>query len=111
MISMLRNWSRCYLAWVLMLNENYKPNHRLRQVSQTYFKLKNNKTEWYNIDHNNYSHLIKYIQRGAVQIDSGVPETMLIQIAFKTRAILYYWSLPTMTALRQTSLGNGRSDF
>ena len=82
LINILRNWSRSYLAWVLMLDEDRKPNNGPHPASQTPLELKNDGSVWYNIDYYIYGQFMKYIQRDAVRIDSGSPEKWFNQIAF-----------------------------
>ena len=67
----LRNWARSYNAWVIMLDTNQKPNNGPHSATPTGIELVPETLEVrYNHDYFMYGQFMKYIQRGAVRIDS-----------------------------------------
>lgn len=71
MIAILRNWSRTYSAWVTMLDENRKPNRGPHSASATPIELKEDLSVEYRYDYYMYGQFMKFIQRGAVRIESS----------------------------------------
>jgi glucosylceramidase len=70
----LRNWSRSYSAWVIMLDEHQKPNRGPHNASATCIELLDNGTVRYNFDYYMQGQFMKYIQRGAIRVDSTLPD-------------------------------------
>jgi len=75
MIAILRNWSRSYNGWVTMLDEHRKPNRGPHSASATAIELKDDLTVEYRYDYYMYGQFMKFIQRGAVRIESNNLET------------------------------------
>ncbi|MDP8242568.1 MAG: glycoside hydrolase family 30 beta sandwich domain-containing protein [Candidatus Hinthialibacter antarcticus] len=70
-IKIFRNWSRTYQAWVLFLDENQKPNNGPHDATPTSIERLADNSVRYNFDHFMYGHFSRFIQRGAVRIDSS----------------------------------------
>ena len=70
----LRNWSRSYNAWVIMLDEHRKPNRGPHDASATCVERMDDGTIRYNFDYYMYGQFMKFIQRGAVRVESSLPE-------------------------------------
>lgn len=70
LIAILRNWSRTYNAWVTMLDEHRKPNRGPHLASATCIELKDDLSVEYRYDYFMYGQFMRFIQRGAVRIDS-----------------------------------------
>ena len=71
----LRHWSRSYNAWVIMLDENRKPNRGPHSASATSVELLKDGSVRYNFDYYAYGQFMKFIQRDAVRVESTLPET------------------------------------
>ena len=70
-IEIFRNWARTYMAWVVLLDENQKPNNGPHDATPTSIeRLADNRVR-YNFDHSMYGHFSRFIQRGAVRIASS----------------------------------------
>lgn len=69
----LRNWSRSYNAWVIMLDEHQKPNRGPHDASATCIELLDDGSVRYNFDYYMQGQFMKYIQRGAVRVESSLP--------------------------------------
>ena len=67
-ISIFRHWARSYNAWVIMLDEERKPNNGPHSASQTALELLDDGTVRYNFDYYMYGQFSKFIQRGAVRV-------------------------------------------
>ncbi len=70
----LRNWSRSYNAWVIMLDEHQKPNRGPHDASATCVELLDDGSVRYNFDYYMQGQFMKYIQRGAVRVESSLPD-------------------------------------
>ncbi|MCL4692948.1 MAG: hypothetical protein KJ060_10625 [Candidatus Hydrogenedentes bacterium] len=66
----LRHWSRSYNAWVIMLDERQKPNRGPHNATPTSVELLDDGSVRYNFDYYMYGQFMKFIQRGAVRIES-----------------------------------------
>ena len=73
-IAILRNWSRTYNAWVTMLDEHRKPNRGPHSADATTIELKDDLSVEYRYDYFMYGHFMKFIQRGAVRVESTMPD-------------------------------------
>ncbi len=69
----LRHWSRSYNAWVIMLDEHRQPNRGPHSASATCIELLDDGSVRYNFDYYMQGHFMKYIQRGAVRVESSLP--------------------------------------
>jgi len=84
LIGILSHWSRSYNAWVTLLDEHRKPNRGPHHASATCVELKDDLSVEYSYDYYVYGQFMKFIQRGAVRIDSFMPETRgFAHIAFR----------------------------
>lgn len=82
--AILRNWSRSYNAWVTMLDEHRKPNRGPHHASATCIELKEDLSVEYRYDYYMYGQFMKYIQRGAVRIDTNDDESRFFtNVAFR----------------------------
>jgi glucosylceramidase len=70
----LRNWSRSYNAWVIMLDEHRKPNRGPHGASATCIELLDDGSVRYNFDYYMQGQFMKYIQRDAVCVESSLPD-------------------------------------
>ena len=70
----LRNWSRSYNAWVIMLDEHHKPNRGPHSASATCVEMLDGGTVRYNFDYYMYGQFMKFIRRDAVRVESTRPE-------------------------------------
>lgn len=70
----LRHWSRSYNAWVIMLDEHRKPNRGPHSASATCIELLDDGSVRYNFDYYMQGQFMKYIQRGAVRVESSLPD-------------------------------------
>lgn len=84
--NILRNWSRSYSAWVVMLNEHRKPNRGPHSASATIIELKDTGAVEYRNDYYLYGQFMKFIPRGAVRVESDNPEgkRLFSNVAFRT---------------------------
>lgn len=83
MADIFRNWSRSYNAWVTLLDEDRKPNRGPHKASATCIELKKNLAVEYRQDYYIYGQFMKFLQRGAFRISSGLQETRLFNhVAF-----------------------------
>jgi O-glycosyl hydrolase len=70
-ISFFRNWARSYNAWVIMLDQDRKPNRGPHSASQTCIELNTNDLSvTYNFDYYMYGQFMKFVQRGAKRVES-----------------------------------------
>lgn len=70
-VSYLRNWARCYNAWVTVIDHRAQPNRGPHHCSPTCIVLNSDTLELeYRFDYYMYGHFMKYIDRGAVRIGS-----------------------------------------
>ncbi len=70
----LRHWSRSYNAWVIMLDEHRKPNRGPHDASATCIELLDDGSVRYNFDYFMQGQFMKFIQRGAVRVESSLPD-------------------------------------
>jgi len=84
LIDILRHWSRSYNAWVTLLDEHRKPNRGPHHASATCIELKDDLSVEYRYDYYMYGQFMKFVQRGAVRIDSFMPEVRgVAHVAFR----------------------------
>jgi glucosylceramidase len=83
LISYLQNWASSYNAWVTMIDEKRGPNRGPFPCSDTIVKLNGKDLSvTYRFDYYIYGQFMKFVQRGAVRIDSGKPEKAFGSVAF-----------------------------
>jgi glucosylceramidase len=82
-VEILRNWSRSYNAWVIMLDENRKPNRGPHTASATCIELKDDRSVKYRFDYYMYGQFMKFIPRGAVRIASTYGKKEPANVAFR----------------------------
>lgn len=82
-IQILRNWSRSYNAWVVMLDENRLPNNGPHDASETMIVLQDDLTVRYTFDYYMYGHFMKFIPRDSVRIESSPSTRDFGQIVFE----------------------------
>ena len=70
----LRNWSRSYNSWVIMLDEHRKPNRGPHSASTTCIELLDDGSVRYNFDYYMQGQFMKYIQRDAVRVETSLPD-------------------------------------
>ncbi|HPO16382.1 MAG TPA: glycoside hydrolase family 30 beta sandwich domain-containing protein [Candidatus Hydrogenedentes bacterium] len=70
----LRNWSRSYNAWVIMLDEHRKPNRGPHSASATCIELLDDGSVRYNFDYYMQGQFMKFILREAVRVESSLPD-------------------------------------
>ncbi len=76
LIEKLRNWACSYNAWVTILDDKGGPNNGPFEADQTIITLNRKlKTPVEHFDFLLYGHFMKYIQRGAVRVDSNCPRS------------------------------------
>jgi glucosylceramidase len=83
LIEKLRNWASSYNAWVTILDDHGQPNNGPFEASRTIITL--NPATRKPIEHFDfflYGHFMKFIQRGAVRVDSEGPRR-LPHVAFR----------------------------
>lgn len=66
----LRHWSRSYNGWVVMLDEHRRPNRGPHHASATCIELLDDGSVRYNFDYYMMGQFMKFIQRGAVCVES-----------------------------------------
>ena len=83
LIDRFRNWAACYNAWVLMLDDEGKPNNGPFAAKYATVAL-NTKTLQpdYLLDYYVYGQFMKFIPRGAVRVESHSVGEAPAQIAF-----------------------------
>ena len=84
-ISILRNWARSYNAWVMMLDEDRKPNNGPHSASRTAIELLRNGEVRYNFDYFMYGQFMKFIRPGAVRVASTDGSVRFDNVAFKRK--------------------------
>lgn len=83
-ISFLRNWARCYNAWVTIINDKAEPNPGPHDCSPTCIVLDSKTLEIeYRFDYYMYGHFTRFIKAGAVRIDSTPSTKSLPNVAFR----------------------------
>jgi len=85
LIERLRNWAASYNAWVLMLDDQGKPNNGPFAANYATVAL-NTKTlkPEYLLDYHVYGQFMKFIPRGAVRVESRSIGDAPSQVAFRT---------------------------
>lgn len=83
-IEILRHWARSYNAWVIMLDEDRKPNNGPHSASATCIELKKDLSVEYRFDYYMYGQFMKFIPRGAVRVESTPGDRSFANVAFKT---------------------------
>lgn len=85
LIERLRNWATSYNAWVLMLDDQGKPNNGPFDAKFATVAL-NTKTlkPDYLLDYHLYGQFMKFIPRGAVRVESRTLGQAPAQVAFRT---------------------------
>ena len=73
----LRNWSRSYNFWVVMLDEHRKPNRGPHSASATCVELLDDGSLRWNYDYYMYGQFMKFVRPGAVRIDSSGADSRL----------------------------------
>ncbi|MCC7373176.1 MAG: hypothetical protein IT581_00870 [Verrucomicrobiales bacterium] len=84
LIQRFRNWATSYNAWVIMLDEQGRPNNGPFPATHATLKLHSDTLrveELFEFD--NYGHFSKFIQRGAVRVASDPASTDLNHVAFR----------------------------
>jgi glucosylceramidase len=83
-ISFLRNWARCYNAWVTVIDHEAEPNPGPHDCSPTCIVLNSEALELtYRFDYYMYGQFTKFIRRGAVRIASTSSSKSLPNVAFR----------------------------
>jgi len=83
-VSFLRNWSRCYNAWVTIIDHKAEPNPGPHDCSPTCIVLNSNTLNLeYRFDYYMYGQFMKFIRPGAVHIDSNPSTASLPNVAFR----------------------------
>ncbi|MBZ5585594.1 MAG: glycosyl hydrolase [Acidobacteriia bacterium] len=84
LMDILRNWASSYNAWVTMIDEKRGPNRGPFPPSPTIL-LRNSQEQsvTYRFDYYIYGQFMKFVQRGAVRIDSGEMEKTFGSVAFR----------------------------
>ncbi len=72
-IGILRNWSRTYSAWVVMLDEHLQPNSGPHDADPTPVELLDDGTVRFNPDYFIYGQFMRSIGRDAVRVASSDP--------------------------------------
>ena len=84
LIEIVRNWASSYNAWVTMIDENRGPNKGPFPPSPTILLLNGkDQSVTYRFDYYIYGQFMKFVQRGAVRIDSGESERTFGSVAFR----------------------------
>ena len=82
-ISFLRNWARCYNAWVTVIDHKAQPNPGPHHCSPTCIVLNSKTLELdYRFDYYMYGQFMKFIKAGAVRINSTPSSKSLPNVAF-----------------------------
>lgn len=85
-VEILRNWSRSYNFWVVMLDEHRRPNRGPHSASATCLELLDDGTVRTNFDYFMYGQFMKFIPRDAVRVQSTEPDGGPRNVAFLTPA-------------------------
>lgn len=84
LIERLRNHAASYNAWVTMLDDNRKPNNGPFPASRTILTLNPTTLEVSeHFDFDLYGHFMKFIDRGAVRIESSDSARDIANVAFR----------------------------
>jgi glucosylceramidase len=83
-VSYLRNWARCYNAWVTMIDHRAQPNPGPHDCSPTCIVLNSDTLELeYRFDYFMYGHFTKFIRPGALRIGSSAGKGAISTVAFR----------------------------
>lgn len=85
-VEILRNWSRSYNFWVVMLDEHRRPNRGPHDASATCLELLDDGTVRTNFDYFMYGQFMRHIPRGAVRLESSTPAGGPVNVAFENPA-------------------------
>jgi O-glycosyl hydrolase len=84
LMDILRNWASSYNAWVTMIDENRGPNRGPFPPSPTIMLFNStDQSVTYRYDYYIYGQFMKFVQRGAVRIESGELGSALGSVAFR----------------------------
>jgi len=83
-IEILRNWARSYNAWVIMLDEERKPNNGPHSASRTCIELMDDGSVAYHFDYFMYGQFMKFIPRGATRIATPAGDRGFATVAVHT---------------------------
>lgn len=84
LVSFFRNWTQSYTGWVILLDEERKPNNGPHHASETCIVLNTkDKSLQYNFDYFMYGQFMKFIDRDAVRIASEGTKGSPVCVAFK----------------------------
>ncbi len=84
LIERLRNWASSYNAWVTILDENGKPNNGPFEASRTIITFDaQTGRPIENLDYFLYGQFMKFIERGAVRLESTEGTRSLTNVAFR----------------------------
>ena len=84
LIDKLRNWASSYNAWVTILDDKGKPNNGPFDADRTMVTLDAGTLK--PVEHFDfflYGHFMKFIQRGAVRVESSSSRRVLAHVAFR----------------------------
>jgi len=79
----LHHWARSYNSWVVMLDEDRKPNNGPHDASRTCVELMRDGSVTYHFDYYMYGQFMKFIPRGAVRLATEPGDGRFAHIAFK----------------------------
>ncbi len=84
LIARFRNWACSYNAWVVMLDEQGRPNNGPFPARRAILGLNSDTLKaTAGFEYYNYAHFMKFVQRGAVRIGSGGVEEDFNHVAFE----------------------------
>ncbi|MHC4226000.1 MAG: glycoside hydrolase family 30 protein [Planctomycetota bacterium] len=83
-VTFLRNWAKCYNAWVTIIDDKAQPNPGPHDCSPTCIVLNSRTLELeYRFDYYMYGQFSKFIRRGAIRIGSDPSSESLPSVAFR----------------------------
>ena len=82
----LRNWSRSYNFWVVMLDQHRRPNRGPHSASATCVELLDDGSVRTNRDYFLYGQFMRFIPRGSVRVESSGPAAGPVNVAFRNPA-------------------------
>lgn len=83
-VSFLRNWARCYNAWVTIIDHEAEPNPGPHDCSPTCIVLNSDTLKLeYRFDYYMYGQFMKFIRPGAFRISSEPSTPSLPNVAFR----------------------------
>jgi glucosylceramidase len=84
MLDRLRNWASSYNAWVVMLDDQGKPNNGPFPATHAIVKLDSKTLQPERLlEYYVYGQFMRFVQRGAVRIESTSPRADLKHVAFR----------------------------